>query len=99
QARAPSLSFPLVDGRAERRLAQVGFSPSTPDHDLGHILDVARHDDLFLVLVADQSLLLELVDQINVAVGVYELPVRIWRVGDDEVVGEGEDTLAITRAV
>src|SRR5215475_14189885 len=93
-ARAPSLSLPLIDGRAKRRLAQVGFGPGAPDHDLGHVLDVSRHDDLLLVLVADQSFLLEFVELIHVALGIDNTPVRIRSIRNHKVVGESEDTLA-----
>ena len=59
----PPVKGLLVDGRVEARLAQVGFRPGAPDHDLGYVLDVAGKDNLLLVLVADESFLLQLVER------------------------------------
>ena len=56
-------------------------------------------DDLLLVLVADQSLLLEFVEKIDLAVGIHDLPVRIRSVGNDEVVRQGEYAFAVASAV
>jgi len=52
--KAPRFWIELLDRTRERSLAQVGFRPGAPDHDLGHVLHVAGQHDFLLELVAEQ---------------------------------------------
>src|SRR5437762_100432 len=89
----------LLHRRAKVGLAQIRLGPSAPDDDLRNILHVTGKDDFLLVLVAEQSFLLEFVELINLAIGVHDLPVRIRSVRHDEIIGESKYTLAVATAV
>lgn len=89
----------LPDGAGERSFAQIYFRKCAPDHNFGNVLYVAGNYDFLLKLVADERFGLEFVDQVNVAVGIHKLPVWVWRIGDDEVVRQRQDALAIACAV
>src|SRR5437667_8851786 len=62
----------LHDRRAKLGLAEVDFRKRAPDHDFGHVLDVGRQNDFLLVVGADERFGLELVEQIDVAVGIHD---------------------------
>src|SRR5579863_327651 len=89
----------LHDGRAKACLTQICFRPGAPDHDFGDVLHIAGKNNLFLVFVAEQGLLLELVEVVDVAVRVDNSPVRIRSVGNNEVVRQRKHALTITRAM
>src|SRR5215467_969376 len=89
----------LHDGRAKACLAQVGFRPSAPNDHFRYVLDVAGQDDFLLVLIADESFLLQLVEVVDVALRVDHAPVRIGSVGNNKVVRQGKHALTIPSAV
>ncbi|SRR5208282_2462375 len=88
-----------MNGTRERSFSEICLCPGAPDNDFGNVLYVAGNYDFLLKLVADERLGLELVDQVNVAVGIHKLPVWVWRIGNDEVVRQRQDALAIACAV
>src|SRR6185369_9105093 len=89
----------LLHRRTEAGLAQVHFCEGAPDHDLGNVLHVLGDNDFLLVVVAQERFGLEFVEQIDVPVRIDYLPVRIWSVGNNEVIGQREDAFPILRAV
>jgi len=89
----------LHHGRAERGFAEIHFRESAPDLHLGNVLDVLRDDDFLFVARADERLGLQFVQQINIAVRVHDLPVRIRSIGNNKVIRQGENALSILDAV
>src|SRR5436190_197976 len=94
-----SLRFCLLNGAGERSLAQIRFRPCAPDDYLRYILHIAGQNDFLLVFVARQRLLFQLVEVIDIAVGIDDLPVWIGSIRNNKVVGQREDALAVAGAV
>src|SRR5215469_7634422 len=89
----------LHDRRAKACLAQVGFRPGAPNDHLRYGFHVAGQDDFLLVLVAEQRLLFQLVQVVDVTVRVDHAPVRIRSVGNNEVVRQREHAFTIPSAM
>src|SRR5271165_4397875 len=85
--------------RAKACLAQICLCPSTPDDYFGDVLHIAGKNNLFLIFVAEEGFLLQFVQQIDLAVGIHNLPVRIRSIRHDKVVRQRQDALAVPCAV
>src|ERR1700739_3773645 len=84
---------------AEAGFPEIYFRESAPDHNLLDVLHVTGHNDFLLVVRADERLGLELVEQVDVTVGIDNLPVRVGRIGNHKVVRQPQDAFAVPRAV
>src|SRR5437867_9285596 len=89
----------LLHRAGERGFPKIGFGPRAPDDHFGHVLHIPRNGDLLLVLVAQEGLLLELVEVIHIAIGIDYAPVRIWCVGHHKVIRKRQHALAVALAM
>ena len=80
----------------EGSLTEVHLSKRTPHLHLGDVHDVLRYDDRFLHLLTFRD---EAIQQVRLAVGIHDLPMRIGRLWWYEVVGERERALTVLRSV
>ena len=78
----------------ESRFAEVGLGKRAPHLDLYHVRDVIGDDDRLDHLVAFGR---QTVQEVRLAVGIHDLPMRIGRFWRDEVVRERECALAVYR--
>jgi hypothetical protein len=85
--------------RAERRFAQVDFRESAPNLNFGDILHVRGENDFLFVVRSDERLGLELVEEIDISVGIHDLPMRIRCVRHHKVVGKSQNIFSILVAV
>src|SRR5260370_1537062 len=85
--------------RAERSLAEINLRKGAPDLHFGHVFHVLGYNDFFLERFARIRLGFQLVEQIYIAIGIDNLPVRVWRIRHDEVAGERQDAISILDAV
>src|SRR5438094_10139489 len=85
--------------RTEACFAEIYLREGTPDHDLLDVLYVARQNDFLFVVRADERLGLQLVEQIDVSVGIDNLPVWVGRIRNNKVVRQRENALSVLRVV
>src|SRR3989442_13766912 len=85
--------------RTERCLTEIYFREGAPDHDLLDVLYVTWQNDFLFVVRADERLGLQLVEQIDVSIGIDNLPVWVGRIRNNKVIRQREDALSVLRAV
>src|SRR6266581_40647 len=95
----PGARARLHHRRTERCLTEIYFRESTPNHDLLDVLYVARQNDFLFVVRADERFGLQLVEQIDVSVGIDNLPVWVGCIRNNKVVRQRENVLSVLRAV
>src|SRR6267154_2095293 len=83
----------------EAGFAEIYFREGAPDHDLLDVLHVTGQHDFFLVARADERFGLEFIEQVDVSIGIDNLPVRVGRIGNHKVVRQRQNALAAPRAV
>src|ERR1043166_4433997 len=76
---------------AEAGFPEIYFREGAPDHDLLDVLHITRHYDFLLVIGTDERLGLELVEQVDVSIGIDNLPVRVGRIGNHKVVRQRKE--------
>jgi hypothetical protein len=80
----------------EASFAEVRFRKGAPHLHLGDVRDVIGDDNRFVHFVAFDH---QTIEEIGLAVGVYDLPMRIRRLWWDEVIRERQRALAVYRRV
>ena len=86
----------LFDRVIEGGFAEVRLGERAPNLDLRYVRDVLRDYDRFLDLLSFRH---QSVQEISLAVGVHDLPMRVGRLWWDEVIGERERALTVLRSV
>ena len=80
----------------EGSFAEISLSKGTPHLHFGDVRDVLGDDDRFLDLLLFRH---EAIQEIGLAIGIHDLPMRVGRLWWDEVIGERKRTLAVLRRV
>src|SRR5712692_8480729 len=80
----------------KRGLAEQRLGKRAPDLNLGNILDVSRQSDALVVLAV---LGLQAIQQVDLALGIHNLPVWVRGIRNLEIVGKGEDILPVDLSV
>src|SRR5439155_11203289 len=80
----------------EGSFAEVCLGKCAPHLHLGDVWDVIGYYDRFLDLL---TFCHQTVQEVNLAVGVHDLPMRVGRLWWDEVIGERERALTVLRSV
>ena len=93
---AASRRFMLFDRMFEGGFSEVRLGKRAPDLHLGDVRDVIRDYDRFLDLL---TFCHQTIQEISLAVGVHDLPMRVGRLWWDEVIGERESAPAVLRSV
>src|SRR5436190_15288949 len=93
---AASRRFMLFDWVIEGGFAEVRLGERAPNLDLRYVRDVIRDYYRFLDLL---TFCHQTIQEISLAVGVHDLPMRVGRLWWDEVIGERERALTVLRSV
>jgi len=86
----------LLNWVGERGFAEVYFGKGAPHLHLRDVRDVLEDDDRFLDLLIFRH---QAVQEIDLAVGVDDLPMWIGRFRRHEIIGEREGALTVLRCV
>jgi len=86
----------LFDRVFEGGFAEVRLGKGAPDLHFRDVRDVLGDDDRFLKLLIFRH---QPIEKVDLAVRIYDLPMRVGCLRRDEVVGERERALTILRCV